>query len=219
MVTADQIKDHIIRHLQWDSSLKGSRINVDYVGRTAILTGTVPDLTAHAMAQRHALSIPGVDAVDNRLLVEYDHDHPNKTDLEIREDIKSVLGCTAGLGGSQIEVSVTDGIVTLDGYVDAFWKKSRAEDMAASVEGILSIQNNLKVKAAEVAPDRSIKRDIINALTRMQVKGLEHLDIQVENGKVTLSGSVPTWTTSFNVEDTARYTSGVVDVKNNLTVE
>lgn len=45
------------------------------------------------------------------------------------------------------------------------------------------------------------------------------IKVSVVDGVVTLSGEVSTWSTSFDIEDTARYTSGVVGFKNNLLVE
>lgn len=123
MVSADEIKKNIARHLKWDSSLKGSQIKVDYLGRTAILEGTVPNLLAHSMAQRDTLNIPGVDSVENRLVVKFDHNHPNKTDKDVQSDIKTVLGCTSTVDGKQIQVSVVDGIVSLEGKTESVWQK------------------------------------------------------------------------------------------------
>jgi osmotically-inducible protein OsmY len=219
MVEASKIKEHIVKHLKWDSSLKGSRIKVDYTGRTAILEGTVPNLLAHSMAQRDALNIPGVDSIENRLVVKFDHNHPNKADEEVRTDIQSVLGCTDGAAGGQIQVSVVDGIVSLEGRIGSYWQKERIEDLVSSIDGVLRIENNLKVSIKEKAPDNSIKKEIVDALKRMEVEGLDNVKVEVKDGKVRLSGSVPTWSISFDIEDTARYTAGVVDVKNNLAVD
>jgi osmotically-inducible protein OsmY len=219
MITADQIIEHIAKHLKWDASLKGSRITVDYIGRTAILEGTVPNLIAHSMAQRDALNIPGVDSVENRLTVKFDHNHPNKTDKELQADVQKVLECTSPIEGKKVQVSVMDGIVTLKGTTDSYWKKSRIEDLASSVEGILEISNQIKVLPEEKSPDSSIKKDIVEALSRMEVEELNNIKVEVKDGKVTLSGPVPTWSISFDIEDTARYTSGVVEVKNLLSVE
>lgn len=152
MVSADRIKQHVVKHLKWDSSLKGSQIKVDYIGRTAILEGTVPTLLAHSMAQRDALNIPGVDSVENRLVVKFDHDHPNKADEQVRSEIKSILGCTDTLGGKQVQVSVIDGIVSLEGKIDSYWKKEHIEDLVSSVDGVLRIENNLKVSVKDKAP-------------------------------------------------------------------
>ncbi len=219
MVDANQIKEHIVRHLKWDNSLKGSQIGVDYLGRTAVLTGTVPNLTAHEMAQRDAQSIPGVDRVENRLTVKFNHNHPNKTDTDLSADIQSVIRCSSDIDARQIKISVQDGIVSLKGNIDSFWKKTRIEDLASSVDGVLEIKNELRVLPIDKAPDILIKRDIISALERMEVRSLSNVTVEVLDGIVTLSGSVPTWSTSFDIEDVARYTSGVVEVKNNLTVD
>jgi osmotically-inducible protein OsmY len=219
MVDADQMKEHIARHIKWDNSLKGSQINVDYLGRTAVLSGTVPNLAAHANAQRDAQSIPGVERVENRLEVKFNHNHPNKSDIDLKTDIQKVLGCISDIDDRQIKVTVQDGIVTLSGNIDSFWKKTRIEDLASSIEGVLEINNKLRVLPIEKAPDMVIKKDIISALERMEVKGLEKIKVEVAEGKVTLAGSVPTWSTSFDIEDTARFTTGVVEVKNFLTVE
>ena len=219
MTTAERIKEHIVRHLEWDSSLKGARIKVDYVGRTAILEGTVPNLQAHAMAQRDALNIPGVDRVDNRLTVEYSHAHPDKADEEVREAISGVLDCTVDRDRTRVDVSVTDGIAVLKGFTDSYWKRARIEDLAASVEGVLKIENKIKVEPLNRPPDSAIKKEILSALERMEVGGLDKIQVEVHNGVVTLSGTVPTWSTAFDIEDTARFTEGVIDIKSRLEVE
>jgi len=222
-LTADEVRDHLIRHLKWDDSLKGSNIKVDYVERTAVLSGTVPSLAAFDTAQRDAQSIPGVDAVENRLVVKYDHRHPNRTDARIKEDITTILSCaidcSVDLNAGRISVEVQDGIATLSGVTDAFWKVARIEDLASSVEGVLQIKNNISVLPAERPPDNLIEDEISSALGRMEVAGIENIRVKVKDGVVTLSGSVPTWDVYFDVEDTARYTSGVVEVKNRLRME
>jgi osmotically-inducible protein OsmY len=218
-VKADRIEDHIVRHLKWDHSLKGSQISVDYIDGIAILTGTVRNLVAHETAQSDAQDIPGVDRVENRLVVKYDHNHPNKLDTELQADIQKVIGCAADIDARQIKVSVQDGIVTLRGSIDSFWKKARIEDLASSMDGVLAIKNEIRVLSIDKAPDILIKKDIVSALERMEVEGLNNIKVDVVNGVVTLSGEVPTWSISFDIEDTARFTSGVTEVKNNLTVE
>jgi osmotically-inducible protein OsmY len=219
MVTADRIKEHIIRHLKWDHSLKGSRINVDYSGRTAILTGTVPNLIAHETAQRDAQSIPGADMVENRLTVKFTHNHPNKSDEAVQQDIKTILSCTAEIDMRHFTITVVDGIVNLRGTIDAYWKKSRMEELASSIDGVLKVNNETRVLPVDKAPDISVKKDILSALERMEVEGLQNLKVEVNEGIVTLKGTVPTWSIAFDVEDTARYTAGVIDVKNDLAVE
>jgi osmotically-inducible protein OsmY len=219
MVTADQIKAHIVRHLKWDTSLKGSVIKVDYKDRIAILEGTVPTLMAHSIAQQDALNIPGVDKVENRLTVKYKHEHPDKADQEIQSALASILACTASTSAKRIKITVTDGKVDLSGETDSYWLKERIEDLAASVEGVRDISNQIKVSPVEKSSDSAVKKEIVSALARMEVDGLENIQIDVKDGVVTLSGTVPTWDTAFDLEDTARYTGGVIDVQSKLEVE
>jgi osmotically-inducible protein OsmY len=219
VVNADQVREHIIRHLKWDDSLRGSDIKVDFVEGRAILTGNVPSLVAHNAAQRDALSIPGVDRVENRLTVKFIHEHPNKSDKELESDVQKVLECTVASDRDRIEVSVSDGIVILRGNAGSYWRKARIEDLASSVDGVLEIKNEIQVTPSEKAPDGAIKKEILEALNRMDVDGINAINVKVKNGIVTLSGSVPTWSTAFDIEDTARYTSGVIEVKNVLSVE
>jgi osmotically-inducible protein OsmY len=218
MPSADRIKEHIIKHLKWDNALKGSQIQVDYVQKTAVLSGTVPNLIAHTMAQRDALNIPGVNRVENRLTVEFSHDHPDKDDILVKSDAEKVLACTVDTG-KQVSVSVTDGIVTLEGTIDSYWRKGRVEDLVASIDGVLEINNNIAVAPQEKPVDSALKSEIVSALARLDIRDMKNIDVMVKDGVVTLSGSVPTWTTAFDIEDIARYTSGVVDIKSNLSVE
>jgi osmotically-inducible protein OsmY len=116
-------------------------------------------------------------------------------------------------------VSAQDGIVTLKGTIDAYWKKTRLEDLASSMDGVLDINNEIRVLPVDKTPDIPIKKDITSALERMETGGLDNININVKDGIVVLSGSVPTWSISFDIEDTARYAAGVVEVKNKLSVE
>jgi hypothetical protein len=49
------------------------------------------------------------------------------------------------LDASDIEVTVAQCVVTLDGSVDSRWAKRIAEDIAETVSGVSDVQNNLRV--------------------------------------------------------------------------
>jgi osmotically-inducible protein OsmY len=50
------------------------------------------------------------------------------------------------IDGSDIELTVSGGEVTLTGTVGSRGEKRRAEDVADSVSGVSHVQNNLRVK-------------------------------------------------------------------------
>lgn len=72
-----------------------------------------------------------------------------RSDDRIRDDVSDHLTDDGSLDASDIEVTVSDGEVTLDGKVSSRMDKRRAEDCAYRVSGIDHVQNNLRVKSSD----------------------------------------------------------------------
>jgi osmotically-inducible protein OsmY len=66
--------------------------------------------------------------------------------------------------------------------------------------------------------DQVIAEDIVAAFDRNAFVDADSLDVEVENGKVTLSGAVPYRTAYRTAVDIARNTPGVVDIVNDLVL-
>ena len=69
-----------------------------------------------------------------------------RSDARIEEDVNDRLSDDTWLDASQIEVTVKDCEVTLDGKVDSRQAKRRAEDLCENVSGVQHCQNNLLVE-------------------------------------------------------------------------
>ena len=52
-----------------------------------------------------------------------------KTDTELQQDVMDELKWEPTIKAAEIGVGVTDGVVTLSGYVDSFYKKWAAESL------------------------------------------------------------------------------------------
>jgi osmotically-inducible protein OsmY len=76
-----------------------------------------------------------------------------RSDDRIREDVCERLSQDAYVDASDIEVTVSGGIVTLAGTIDARGSKRRAEDIAESASGVRDVQNNLRLAREPAAPD------------------------------------------------------------------
>lgn len=72
-----------------------------------------------------------------------------RTDGRIQEDVSDRLSDDGALDASNIEVSVTNGEVQLNGSVSSKWAKRRAEDCAENVSGVTNVQNNLRIETAD----------------------------------------------------------------------
>lgn len=68
-----------------------------------------------------------------------------RSDERIKEDINDRLTDYSHLDASDIDVSVNEGVVMLDGMVDSRWAKRSAEDIVETVSGVKDVQNNLRV--------------------------------------------------------------------------
>lgn len=77
----------------------------------------------------------------------------NRSDERILEDACDHLTRDWSVDARNIQVTVDDGEVTLDGTVDSRRAKRRAEDCVDDVSGVKHVQNNLRVKESETSRD------------------------------------------------------------------
>jgi len=162
--------------------------------------------------------VRGVKRVDNLLIVRYPVTVAALTDAEITSAIRYALLYDPDIFPHKIEVAVNSGWVTLKGAVDANWKKQQAEDDAFSVRGVLGIKDELAVVPTKKTADEEIAKRIVNALERNTNVSVNDVTVTVNNGNVTLKGSVPTSAAKHSAYDSAFYTYGVISVNDQMTV-
>jgi osmotically-inducible protein OsmY len=71
-----------------------------------------------------------------------------RSDERIREDVSDWLMEDRYVDASEIDVTVSNGEVTLAGMVDSREAKRRAEDIAASAMGVKDVHNSLRVRSS-----------------------------------------------------------------------
>lgn len=69
-----------------------------------------------------------------------------RSDEAIREDVCERLTMDHDVDASDIEVQVSDGVVTLEGTVARRHEKRLAEDVADLVRGVRDVENRLRVQ-------------------------------------------------------------------------
>jgi osmotically-inducible protein OsmY len=216
--SAEEIKKGIVDQLFWDTRVDASNVKVDVSGSKVRLSGTVPTYTARRAAEMDALIVPGVGLVENDVTIEYPTDVPLPTDDQVKDNVERLLSLNPDIRSADVDVSVDAGVVTLKGTVDMYWKKERAEDLASDIMGVVKVDNELAIAPTGNYVDKSIAEDIISALDRNANVDASSIDVIVEDGKVVLSGTVPSWVAFRTALDTARYTLGVIDIVNRLRV-
>jgi len=113
-------------------------------------------------------------------------------DEEIERDVEEELRLDPELDGSDIAVSVRNGVVTLAGFVHRYSEKIEAEAAAKRVAGVVGVANDIEVRvpAVDERPDPEIARDAVAALKRQLGSAASGIKVIVKNGRVTLEGEV-----------------------------
>jgi osmotically-inducible protein OsmY len=144
-----------------------------------------------------------------------------KTDLELQQDIMKELQWEPTIRAADIGVSVTDGVVTLSGYVDSLYKKWAAEHAAERVFGVKAVAEELKVRlpGSLKRSDEDIARAASNALEWNVAVPHDRIKVEVQDGLVNLSGEVDWWYQKDAAEDAVRKLVGVVLVNNRITIK
>jgi osmotically-inducible protein OsmY len=215
-ISDEEIKKMVIEELYWDDRIDASKIMVKVESGKVTLTGSVPSYMARDQAERGVSRVRGVVEVENKLTVMYTG---FPTDEEIRFSIQNLITAYPELRKGDIRVSVGGGIVTLEGSVTSYWKKTQARRVACGAEGVLDVINKLSVVPTEKVSDRAIAEDVIAAIERNTYANIKNVNVEVRNGVVTLTGSVPSLAAFDSAQDAAEFTRGVVNVINDLAIQ
>lgn len=137
---------------------------------------------------------------------------------------KIALFADARIKGSEITVETTQGLVIIRGKVDSDAAKQAAEGIAAGIDGVKSVKNDLQVVVPSKREAIDDKDEAITARVNEQIakdSSLKHAGIRVQTnaGVVSLSGEVANLMTSAQASWTAWQVAGVKSVKNDLTVK
>ena len=220
-----RIPDDILGRLNEDPRVNAAEVKVDFLPRTGTLTlrGTVHSYEARHLAEEAALNVKGVRHVHNFLVVPLPDptafsDSAAPGDDGVRARINQILDAQAVLEAERIGVLVEEGKVILEGFVNAYWKKQRAGEVALGVEGVREVDNRLAVVPTRKADDEVMAASILDGLERLNTLDLQRVDVKVNNGLVTLRGTVPSVGTRWEAFQIALYTDGVADVRDELKI-
>lgn len=138
-------------------------------------------------------------------------------DMEIVRAIENDLLFDKGVSNHLIDVSCKEGVVTLEGTVDNVLAKERAVAIAQSIRGVRSVINKVVVEPV-ARTDEQIKKNVTNALVLDPVTESFDITVNVDQGVVTLTGTVHSWTERRFAAQVAKEVKGIVDVVNELNV-
>lgn len=115
-----------------------------------------------------------------------------KTDGQLQRDVMDELEWEPSVDHADIGVAVTDGVVTLSGYVKTYPEKIAAEKATRRVAGVRAIAEEIKVHFASEPQmaDHEIAKRLLDMMAWTVSIPTEKVKVKVEHGWVTLSGMV-----------------------------
>lgn len=144
-----------------------------------------------------------------------------KTDLQIQQDVIAELKWEPKVNAAHIGVEVKNGVVTLSGHVDHYAEKWAAEDAAKRVSGvkIIAVEIDVILPTSSKKSDTEIAYAVQNALKWNIYNLSNNINVKVEDGLVTLTGSVEWHYQKDSAENSVRFLTGVRGVFNNIIVK
>lgn len=204
--------------LKWDDRIFDNEIEVDSSDGHIRLRGIVPSYSERIAAEQDAYTIPGVKSVENDLHIKFKDTVVTPTDGDVKESYDRRLTIDQRINEEDIQVNVDKGVVTLNGTVDAYWKKEAAAENAFLITGVTGVINNIAVAPSERTEDKKIEEDLRNAMARSSQVKENNIKVNVRNGIVDLKGAVSNYAEAKAVREIAYFTTGVTDVKSNLNL-
>jgi osmotically-inducible protein OsmY len=136
---------------------------------------------------------------------------------ELQRSVTEELTWDPKVDSNVIDVSVEEGVVTLRGTVGSLREKREAKKDAERVYGVKHVNNKLDVEIMndERRANADLRGDILHALTLNTVAPVT-VDVSVEDGFVTLTGTANWQFQRDEAESVASSVPGVISVVNEI---
>ena len=200
--------------LDWDPMVDDTRIVVKADDGRVVLTGTVPTFYESTLAVDDAWAVGGVRDVDNELLVGLVGGAIDDADITV--------ACAKALDDDRFVpqgsvTALTDhGWVTLNGQVRHRFQRQAAEHAVSRVDGVLGITDDVEISSEPIPSD--VADRINKAFRRNAIIDESMIDVTNVGHTIYLDGTVGSYSSRRQAEDTAWDAPGVTDVVDRLVI-
>lgn len=236
---ADELVESAIgRALEHDPRVSRSSVTVEVRGGLATLGGLVENLRAKRAATSCARHTVGVLYVRDQLRVRPEEE---VEDDVLEQRIRAALRRDPDVDRYEIRTHADAGRIFLYGTVDSYFEKSRADEVASGVRGVVEVKNRLDVEDPiyiespfvdtwalherswydrhellhTPKSDARIRRDIQEEFFHSPYVDQDSIHVEVDDGIVTLRGQLESWLDLGAAVKNA-YDGGAVHVRNEI---
>jgi hyperosmotically inducible periplasmic protein len=142
-----------------------------------------------------------------------------QADTVLEQAVSRIIHEDPILADKKILIQVSSRVVILEGVVDSLAETSRAQRLAATVEGVRDVENCINLNTAgrsDPDRDKAILHEAKQALACQPF--LQETQIKVDEGKATLSGAVDTLKQKMKAQQIVSEIRGVTAILNLIEV-
>ncbi len=214
--TDEEIQTDVPEELKWDAHVQPNEIGVVVKDGIVTLTGWVDSYLKKMAAQEAAHRVRGVKAVANDIEVRLPG-FAERTDTDLAAAVLGALRWDAAIPAGKVDVTVSQGWVTLKGEVEHAFQVRDAERAVRRHAGVKGVSNLIVVNRSHVLPT-DLKQQIERALVRNAETDARRITVEMEGGKVILRGTVRSSAEKQAAEETAWSAPGVSEVENSIVI-
>ena len=215
MKTDSQLQQDVMAELKWEPAVHAAQIGVEVKNGIVTLAGEVSSYTEKWNAERAAQRVNGVKALAVEMKVKLS-EFGMRTDADIAESAKNILGWTSCLPADAVKVLVEGGWLTLSGNVEWQYQRQDAADSVRYLSGVTGVRNQIAIKPSLSAT--VVKSDIEAALKRRAADDAMTIAVDVKGADATLTGTVPSWAERDLATRSAWGSAGVRNVVDKMSL-
>lgn len=210
-----ELKRDVLAELKYEPSVKVTDIGVLVNDGAVTLNGYATSYGEKWDAVRAAKRVAGVKAIADDIEVKLP-DSQRRTDGEIAAAAANQIAWSTTIPSGTVEVTVSEGWITLEGEVEWWYQKNAAEKAVLHLTGVKGVTNLIAIRP-RLAP-AEVETAIKSAFERNALLDAQKIEVETSGNEVILRGKVRNHAEREEAERAAWAAPGVFSVDNRLKV-
>lgn len=215
MKITTELKEDLLAQLKFECGRAAEDVQISTGDGTVTLYGPVPSYAAKVAMVKAVQRVGGVKAVVDDLVVKLP-EHQKSTDAEIENAAYNAISWITTVPAELLQITVRNGLLTLEGQVEAWTQRNLVEDVVRHVGGIVGLENLIKIKPQSLGSD--VRAAIESAFERHALLDAKKIEVEVTGSKVILRGTTSNFAEKTEAEHAAWSARGVTEVENKIAI-